>query len=89
MDITQSKIMIGNKVLKSYGTLRLEHLTGNNFSYELPLKTNDPAEHIQLAGKNIYIWILLATVEKTSYWYSALNKTTAVSLRGRRDSFKW
>lgn len=59
MEITQSRIMIGNRVLKDHGTLRLEHLTGNSFSYQLPLKANEPpaAEHMQLAGRNIYIWI--------------------------------
>lgn len=59
MEITQCKIMIGNKVLNDYGTLNLEYITGNNFSYELPLKGSNPIlfEYSQLSGKNIYIWI--------------------------------
>lgn len=51
--------MVGNKVLKGHGNLQLEHLTGNSFSYELPLKLNDApvSEEKNLAGKNIVIWI--------------------------------
>ena len=59
MEVTNSKIMIGNKVLKNHGALQLQQLTGKSFSYELQLNSNDPivSEQNQLAGKNIYIWI--------------------------------
>jgi len=53
VEVNKSKIRVGNKVLKDHGILQLEHLTGNRFSYELPLKLTDSplSEEKHLAGK--------------------------------------
>ncbi|QXU44157.1 hypothetical protein [Pedobacter sp. D749] len=59
MEIKNLKIMVGKEVIENHGTLQLQQLKGNNFSYQLPLKSNDPflADQNHLAGKHIYIWI--------------------------------
>ncbi|SDE87748.1 hypothetical protein SAMN05216464_110154 [Mucilaginibacter pineti] len=78
MEITNSKIKVGNKVLKDHGPLQLQQLVGNSFSYNLPLKSNDPflSDQKHLAGKNIYIWVtaddgqksfLIGTVRQITY----------------------